>query len=227
MGQADSFLARWLRRKRFSAARELADPAIPATAVGIPLAPPERAAADAAPQQLPPIESLDAGSDITPFLASGVPAELTRQALRRAWTADPAIRDFVGLSENAWDFTVSDGVPGFGPLSAEDARRLVARATGPAEGSDAPPPGKDTTMPPADTAAPNEKAGAGRIAESRDFSRHHPHRSSQITTDAGAQQEIGEAVLGRVSCFGEQANDVEKLAPGVFLIPIGRKADRL
>jgi len=36
-----------------------------------------------------------------------------------------------------------------------------------------------------------------------------------------------EAVLGRVSCFGEQANDVEELASGVFLIPIGRKADRL
>ena len=36
-----------------------------------------------------------------------------------------------------------------------------------------------------------------------------------------------EAVLGRVSCFGEQANDIEELASGVFLIPIGRKADRL
>jgi hypothetical protein len=30
--------------------------------------------------------------------------------------ADPAVRDFVGLAENAWDFSLSDGVPGFGAL---------------------------------------------------------------------------------------------------------------
>jgi hypothetical protein len=53
---------------------------------------------------LPPIESIGAESDIRCFLAPGVPAELTRAALRRAWVVDPAIRDFVGLSENSWDF---------------------------------------------------------------------------------------------------------------------------
>jgi hypothetical protein len=42
-----------------------------------------------------------------------VPADLTRAALRRAWLADPAIRDYIGLSENAWDFTAPGGVPGF------------------------------------------------------------------------------------------------------------------
>jgi hypothetical protein len=35
------------------------------------------------------------------------------------------------------------------------------------------------------------------------------------------------AVLDPIPCFGEQANDTEKLAPAVFLIPIGGKADRL
>jgi hypothetical protein len=34
----------------------------------------------------------------------------------RVLWADPAIRDFVGLSENGWDFTKPDGIPGFGPL---------------------------------------------------------------------------------------------------------------
>ena len=37
--------------------------------------------------------SITAATDIRAFLAPGVPAELTRAALRRAWTADPAIRD--------------------------------------------------------------------------------------------------------------------------------------
>jgi hypothetical protein len=31
---------------------------------------------------------------------------------------DPAIKSFVGLSENAWDFAAPDGVPGFAPLHA-------------------------------------------------------------------------------------------------------------
>jgi len=52
---------------------------------------------------LPPIESIDAGSDIRCFLAPGVPVELTRAALRRAWVADPTIHDFIGLSEITWD----------------------------------------------------------------------------------------------------------------------------
>jgi hypothetical protein len=53
---------------------------------------------------LPPIESIGAESDIRCFLAPGVPVELTRAALRRAWVVDPRIRDFVGLSENSSDF---------------------------------------------------------------------------------------------------------------------------
>jgi hypothetical protein len=59
-----------------------------------------------------------------------VPLELTRAALRRAWTADPAIRDFIGLSENAWDFTASGGVPGFGSLDRQDIHQLVEEVLG-------------------------------------------------------------------------------------------------
>lgn len=29
---------------------------------------------------------------------------------------DPVIRDFIGLSENSWDFTDPDSIPGFGSL---------------------------------------------------------------------------------------------------------------
>jgi len=66
------------------------------------------------PTHLPPIESITAASGIRGFLAPGVPAELSRAALRRAWTTDPAIRDFVGLAESQWDFTMPDAVPGSG-----------------------------------------------------------------------------------------------------------------
>ena len=92
-----------------------------------------RAAAEPAfdPTSLPPIESITAGSDIRAFLQAGVPAELTKAALRRVWTTDPAIRDFIGIAENQWDFTDPTAMPGFGPLEAtDDVRELVAQAMG-------------------------------------------------------------------------------------------------
>jgi hypothetical protein len=47
------------------------------------------------------------------------------------WTADPAIRDFVGLAENAWDFNAPDAITGFGALEMTDElRRQVARMVG-------------------------------------------------------------------------------------------------
>jgi hypothetical protein len=69
---------------------------------------------------LPSIESIAADTDIAGFLRSGVPAELTRAALRRAWASDPAIRDFIGIAENQWDFNGPDAIPGFGPMRATD-----------------------------------------------------------------------------------------------------------
>jgi Protein of unknown function (DUF3306) len=68
---------------------------------------------------------------VSAFLRPGVPADLTQAALRRAWVADPAIRDFVGPAENSWDFNAPDGVPGFGPLRAiDDVQRLAAMVAG-------------------------------------------------------------------------------------------------
>src|SRR6185369_16933368 len=80
---------------------------------------------------LPPIDSITAVSDVKAFLQAGVPPDLTRAALRRVWTADPAIRDFVGLAENAWDFTDPNAMPGFGPLEmTEEVRQMIARVVG-------------------------------------------------------------------------------------------------
>jgi hypothetical protein len=64
-------------------------------------------------------------------LTSGVPAELTRAALRQAWANDPAIRDFIGIAENQWDFNDPNAIPGFGPLSGtDDMPALLAQALG-------------------------------------------------------------------------------------------------
>ena len=79
---------------------------------------------------LPSLESITANSDIGAFLQRGVPAALRRAALRRAWSADPAIRDFVGLSENSWDFNAPDSIPGFGSIGSTDVQRLAARLFG-------------------------------------------------------------------------------------------------
>ena len=127
----EDFLTRWSRRKRSSAAgaKPAAESApIPAEALPDPAGKVIAAAEPAFdPATLPPIDSITAVSDISAFLQKGVPAELTRAALRRVWTADPAIRDFVGLAENAWDFTDPNAMPGFGPLeSSDDVRRMIA-----------------------------------------------------------------------------------------------------
>jgi uncharacterized protein DUF3306 len=83
------------------------------------------------PATLPPIESIVAGTDIRAFLQKGVPAALTKAALRRAWTTDPAIRDFIEVAENQWDFTDPASIPGFGPLQAADSvPRMVEQALG-------------------------------------------------------------------------------------------------
>ncbi|MGA2892729.1 MAG: DUF3306 domain-containing protein [Xanthobacteraceae bacterium] len=80
---------------------------------------------------LPSIESITATTDIRAFLAPGVPEELARAALRRAWSTDPAIRDFIGIAENQWDFTKPDSVPGFGSLElTPELRRMVSRLIG-------------------------------------------------------------------------------------------------
>jgi Protein of unknown function (DUF3306) len=80
---------------------------------------------------LPSLESIAADTDIGAFLKSGVPAELTRAALRRVWSSDPAIRDFIGIAENQWDFNDPEGIPGFGPLPATDgAPSVLAQVTG-------------------------------------------------------------------------------------------------
>jgi hypothetical protein len=121
MSGAETFLSRWSRLKREAA--EDRDAASPEDAL------PASGTFD--PASLPPIESITSGTDIRAFLRSGVPAELARAALRRVWASDPAIRDFIGIAENQWDFTDPASIPGFGPLrETDDVASLMAQAVG-------------------------------------------------------------------------------------------------
>jgi hypothetical protein len=79
---------------------------------------------------LPPIDSIAANTDVTAFLRPGVPPDLTRAALRRAWTSDPAIRDFVGLVENGWDFNNPSAMAGFGAITADEVAQLASKIIG-------------------------------------------------------------------------------------------------
>ena len=133
--------------------------------------------------QLPAIESITAETDISGFLAPGVPTELTRAALRRAWSADPRIRDFIGPSENSWDFNAPGAMGGFGPLEMTDElRRQILQMVG--RGLDAP-----------DAADSTTKADPEQSVEQQ--------RGQSITTDAAVPtahgQEIAQESIAQVS----------------------------
>jgi len=144
MSDPENFIARWSRRKR-AALQDTAKPAAtPASAVSPPADEPLRdenvreiGVASGMPElpfdpaTLPPIESITAASDIRAFLAPGVPSDLTRAALRRAWATDPKIRDFVGLADYDWDFNAPGAMTGFGSLEMTDElRRQVEEMVG-------------------------------------------------------------------------------------------------
>ena len=149
MSEPENFIARWSRRKRESAEEE-AEATKPAAASGVPDetahtdddrgeaggVPPARSGASEPASEfdwtkLPPVETITAESDIRAFLRAGVPPELTRAALRRAWAADPKIRDFVGLADYDWDFNTPGAIAGFGPLEMSDeVRRQIVQMIG-------------------------------------------------------------------------------------------------
>jgi hypothetical protein len=145
MTDPENFLSRW-SRKKLDAADELKPPpaapdgdgAPPPTAENVGKAPetgPAPATETPKPEfdlaSLPSIDSIGAQTDIRGFLQAGVPPDLVRAALRRAWSTDPAIRDFKGLAENDWDFNDPNSMMGFGELGPEfDVKRMLASVFG-------------------------------------------------------------------------------------------------
>jgi hypothetical protein len=162
MAEEKGFLARWSTRKR--AARESDPPVEPDTPpmeavepaepeVQPEPEPSESEPPEIDPQDLPPLESIRTGADVRVFLQRGVPKALRQAALRRLWSADPAIRDFREVADYDWDFNA----PGYGALLPKDdpkaaAEKLFAamrrRVTTSAEAS-APPPASEPEPVPA------------------------------------------------------------------------------
>lgn len=148
MSEPENFLSRWSRRKREpeEVAKPAADVAPQSPAQdklggelagkpsGEPVAAgnaPQTAEAAFDPATLPPLDSIGAETDISAFLKANVPSPLRLAALRRAWLADPAIRDFKGMAEYDWDFTAPDSMRGFGNLDpGTDVQKMLTEMFG-------------------------------------------------------------------------------------------------
>jgi hypothetical protein len=147
MNDSDNFLKRWSRRKRevggqpgeetkaspvrHDSAEAVTPPAGEEKSPQSPTSVSPTSATDFDTSSLPPIDAIGADTDISVFMEKGVPTKLRHAALRRAWSADPAIRDFMGPTENYWDAAGPEGVPGFGDLDPGlDVKRLVSELFG-------------------------------------------------------------------------------------------------
>jgi hypothetical protein len=199
MSEPENFIARWSRRKREAAEDAEATKSSAAPEVAAESAHPtedrreesdaprarggtsDRPGSTPDPAKLPPIETITAESDIRAFLAPGVPPELTRAALRRAWAADPKIRDFVGLADYDWDFNAPGAMTGFGSLEMTDElRQRIARMVGSNLANEA-------TGSPAQTSA--EVQGKPAPAEtSTESVATAAEMSTQVQSDAGTSQ---------------------------------------
>jgi hypothetical protein len=131
---SDGFLARWSRRKR-DEARRVPEPPTAAPDSASPVAVPAEQEGSLSPEELarlPSLNALTAATDLAPFLRAGVPRALRNAALRRMWSLDPTIRDFVSEArEYAYDWNTPGGVPGTGgAISAEDVRAMVETVFG-------------------------------------------------------------------------------------------------
>ncbi len=173
MSEPENFLTRWSRRK----AEQPADRASDANEKADQQKQPGGAAAEAKEEEtkkegeevdlskLPPIESIGPETDIRAFLQKGIPPELTRAALRQVWTSDPAIRNFIGIAENQYDFATGSDIPGFGPLTpADDVARMVRQIMG--EGVPRPPsPSEPEPAPEADAQALETSTEPAEVAD--------------------------------------------------------------
>jgi hypothetical protein len=208
MSEPEDFLKRWSRRKR-----EAEEAGAPEAAVqppreeqvedeqrAAPVPQDDGAVADLGgfdPANLPSIDSIGADTDIRDFLRPGVPPDLTREALRRAWSSDPSIRDYIGPVENGWDFNDPNAILGFGTIKAEEVPRLLARVfeapigekkplapEKPAMQQDLPPPQTPSTA----TAAP-DVAGSDAHAGGEP-----PSSDANVAQDAGPSSSAANAV---------------------------------
>jgi len=198
MNDPDNFLSRWSRRKREAGAQAEREASTPlerndrGEAVTPPCgeekSPGAQGSEPSAPSvpdfdvsSLPPIEAIGADTDISAFMQKGVPSALRHAALRRVWSADPAIRDFMGPNENFWDAAGPDGIPGFGDLDPNlDVKRMVWELFGEIEPAKTKPETAEFT------------GASGPSAEISETPSPSDDRPSQHIENAAPQQQLSE-----------------------------------
>jgi hypothetical protein len=209
----DGFLARWSRRKRgegqAAAPEPPKPPSLPAppaeagpagTAEHEPACPiPDLPATDLA--SLPGIEELTADSDFSLFLRPGIPAGLRHAALRRMWSLDPSIRDYIGPVEYQWDFNAPGGLPlGFAGELAGDVERLLSQAIGRIAGGPAAPRAEAAAAeagPRTPAAAAADSAPAPALAAEEDGRPETPSSASDAATETRAERSPARRRHGR------------------------------
>ncbi|HXQ66738.1 MAG TPA: DUF3306 domain-containing protein [Alphaproteobacteria bacterium] len=96
--------------------------------------------------KLPPVETLSYDSDFKPYLASGVPEGLRREALRKLWRSNPMLANLDGLNDYDEDYSQVGKLPeavktlfqvGRGMVAPpeESAGAVATRAAAPSAGA--------------------------------------------------------------------------------------------
>jgi hypothetical protein len=194
--ERDSFLSRWSRRKLETQQAPRQEPEQGA---------PDPEARDPEPEiapeeieALPKIEEITPETDISGFLRKGVPEMLRKAALRRMWSLDPAIRDYVGDARDyAYDWNVLGNVPGNGPLlPTDDVAGLVERVLGK---------GREPALD--ELSGNSQRSEPGADTPSADDGAPSPHVASQH----GSRAEAPSDAQGREA--GEGENGIDAATP--------------
>jgi hypothetical protein len=182
-------------------------------------APAEPALAEEELAALPKIEEISAQTDIAGFLKKGVPEALRNAALRRMWSVDPAIRDYVGDARDyAWDWNTPGGVPGSGPLlpgddadgvlrtlfskrpSRESERRMAASAAG----SDQAPPDETKVVEALQSRPDADAAMQQNVHDQVDLSACGSHESQASPAIARGQPKLHDDAAVRTETAGNR-----------------------
>jgi len=124
----DHFLSRWSRRKHAASQGKPVEE-VPAEKVSeaLPAAQGSNPVVEAAPEPLPPVESLTPESDFAPFMKPGVdPA--TRQAALKTLFRDPRFNVMDGLDVYIDDYSKTEPIPAAMLASLRQAQRIFAWA---------------------------------------------------------------------------------------------------
>ena len=178
----EGLLRRWSRRKQAAKAEPAPAPAEITGAMELAAPLPGPASPELPLPDLPPIESLDAASDYTAFLQTGVTAAVQQLALRRAWESDERIAGFRGMAEYAWDFNA----PSYGRLWPADNVAQLLRAVLEPPAEEPPIETEPTLAVVAEPQAEPDDPTPGPAAE--------PQREAEASAEAGSVRRHGSAL---------------------------------